>query len=191
MPGTKLIALAAAGLALAATTGTAAAQGFAQPGFGPALPQQQQGFVASPAQPQAPPQQGGMPPCVNEFMPLRQEVEKGGMAVKAAIDRKADRSEICNSLKRFTTSEQKFIKYLEANAGWCGIPAEAIQQVKTSHSHSSKLRDKACAAGPAAGSRIAPGPGPSDALGTSRPPADTTKKGAGTFDTLSGNTLKQ
>lgn len=202
MPGTKFIAFAAVGLALAVTIGTAAAQGFgpppaaqsgfgpppgAQPGFGPAPSQPQQpGFVAAPSQ-----SQPGMPPCANEFIPLRQDVEKGSMAVKAAIDAKAERSEICNRLKRFTAAEAKFIKYLETNAGWCGIPPEAIKQVKGGHSHSSKLRDQACAAGPAAGPRIAPGPGLSEALGTNRPPPDPTKKGAGTFDTLTGSTLKQ
>jgi hypothetical protein len=124
-------------------------------------------------------------------MPLRQDVEKNGKAVKAAIDKKAERTEICSRLKTFTAAEAKFIKYLEANAGWCGIPAEAIQQVKAGHGNSTKLRDRACAAGPTAGPRIAPGPGLSDALGTNRPPPSPAKKGAGTFDTLTGNTLKQ
>lgn len=203
MPGTRFVALAAAGLALAATIGTAAAQGFGPPpgqGFGPPPPggaqpnwgpppgqAQQPGFVAAPQQQP----QGGMPPCANEFIPLRQDVEKNGKAVKAAIDAKADRGEICNRLKTFTASEVKFIKYLEANAGWCGIPPEAIKQVKLGNSHSSKLRDRACAAGPAAGPRIPPGPGLSEALGTNRPPADPAKRGAGTFDTLTGPTIKQ
>jgi hypothetical protein len=196
MPGTKLIAFASAGLALLATVGMAAAQGFGPPpgqgfgpppgqGFGPPPGQteQQPGFVATPQQ------QPGMPPCANEFIPLREQVQKAGMAVKAAIDKKAERSEICNRLKYFTGTEAKFVKYLEANAGWCGIPGDAIQQVKASHVHSSKLRDQACAAGPA-GPRIAPGPGLSDALGTSRPPPET-KKGLGTFETLSGSAFKQ
>jgi hypothetical protein len=202
MPGTRFIVFAAAGLALTAMIGTAAAQGFgppgappggfgpppgAQPGFGPAPSQPQQpGFVAAPSQ-----SQQGMPPCANEFIPLRQEVEKNGKAVKAAIDAKADRAEICNGLKRFTAAEAKFIKYLETNAGWCGIPPDAIQQVKAGYGHSTKLRDRACAAGPTAGPRIAPGPGLSDALGTNRAAPDPAKKGAGTFDTLTGSTLKQ
>ncbi len=184
MPGIRFIAVTAFGLA-AAIGGAAAQPGFAPMTAGP----QQPGFVAVPAA--QPPQGGGMPPCANEFIPLREQVQKDGLAVKAAIDKKAERSEICNRLKRFATAEGKFIKYLETNAGWCGIPAEAIQQVKASHVHSSKLRDQACAAGPT-GPRIAPGPGLSDALGTSRAAVpDTSRKGASTFDTLSGNSLKQ
>jgi hypothetical protein len=133
------------------------------------------------------------PPCANEFTPLRAAVEKDGGAVKAAIERKADRSEVCNALKRFVATETKYMKFLDDNQSWCGIPPEAIQQVKTSHGHTLKLRDRACAAGPAAGRPgPPPGPGLSDALGTSRGATpNNIKKGAGTFDTLTGSPFAQ
>ena len=132
-----------------------------------------------------------MPPCANEFIPLREKVEKDSLAVKAAIERK-DRAEICNSLKQFTASEAKFVKYMEANQGWCGIPAEAVQQLKQNHARSTKLRGQACATGAAAGRPPIPaGPGLSDALGTSRAPTGTTKSGTGTFDTLTGPSIRQ
>jgi hypothetical protein len=133
------------------------------------------------------------PPCVNEFMPLRAAVEKDGLAVKAAIERKADRSEICNSLKRFVATETKYMKFLEDNQSWCGIPPEALQQVKAGHGHTLKLRTQACAAGPAAAKAgPPPGPGLSEALGTSRGATpNNIKKGAGTFDTLTGSPFGQ
>lgn len=133
-------------------------------------------------------------PCQNEIMPLRQEMEKTGMSVKAAIDRKAERSEICNQVKRFASTEAKFVKYIEDNQSWCGIPPEIVNQVKTQHTNTLGLRQKACAAPPpgAAGRpAVPPGPGLSDALGTSGAVGGSTtaKPGRGTFDTLTGSAL--
>jgi hypothetical protein len=139
------------------------------------------------------PARAQMPPCANELMPLRQAVEKDGLAVKAAIEKKTDRAEVCNALKRFTAAEAKFIKFLQDNQGWCGIPQDAINQVKAGHAHSTKLRGQACAAGPVGGRPgPPPGPGLSDALGTSRAPTpQTAKPGGGTYDTLMGSPFKQ
>ncbi len=134
-----------------------------------------------------------MPPCANDFLPLRDAVQRDGLKVKAAIDKK-DRAEICNQLKRFVTTEAKFVKYMQDNQGWCGIPQEAIEQLKKNHAHSTKLREQACAAGAAAGGPkpIPAGPGLSDALGTSRAPTPgTAQQGRGTFDTLTGSPFKQ
>jgi hypothetical protein len=132
-----------------------------------------------------------MPPCANELIPLRQQVEKDSLVVKAAIERK-DRTEICNSLKRFSASEAKFVKFMEDNQSWCGIPADAVQQMKKNQAHTVKIRGQACAAGPAAARPPIPmGPGLSDALGTSRAPTGPAKSGTGTFDTLTGPSIRQ
>jgi hypothetical protein len=132
-----------------------------------------------------------MPPCANDFLPLRQQVEKDSVVVKAAIERK-DRAEICNALKRFTASEAKFVKYMEENQSWCGIPPEAVQQMKTNHTRTVKMRGQACAAGPAAARPALPaGPGLSEALGTSRAPTGAAKSGTGTYDTLTGPSIGQ
>ncbi len=131
--------------------------------------------------------------CMNEIMPMRAAVEKDGGAVKAAIDKKTDRSEICNSLKRFTATEAKFIKYLDENQSWCGVPPDFVATLKKNHGHTLKLRGQACAVGPntaAAGPRIPQGPGLSEALGTSRAASGAPPRSAtGTFDTLSGPSL--
>ena len=133
-------------------------------------------------------------PCQTEIVPLRQEVEKNGLSVKAAIDRKAERSDVCNQVKRFATSEAKFVKYIEDNQSWCGIPPEIVGQVKAQHGNTLNLRQRACAAPPpgAAGRpAVPPGPGLSDALGTSGAVGSSTtaKPGRGTFDTLTGTAL--
>jgi hypothetical protein len=131
--------------------------------------------------------------CGNEIGPLRAAVEKEGLNVKAAIEAK-DRTQICESIKRFASTEAKFVKYIEDNSSWCGIPPDAVKQLKANHQHSLGLRGKACSAG-AQGARPAgppPGPGLSDALGTSRGPTPgQAKTGRGTFDTLTGNPFQR
>jgi hypothetical protein len=134
-----------------------------------------------------------MPPCANEFIPLRDAVAKQADQVKASIDRKAPREEICSQIKSFASTEAKFVKYMEDNQAWCGIPPDAIGQLKTNHGHTLGLRQKACAGGPVGGgARAVPaGPGLSDALGTSRAPTpNNTMRGRGTFDTLTGTPFK-
>ena len=133
-------------------------------------------------------------PCGNEIMPLRAAVEKQGMTVKSAIDRKAPPPELCSQLKAMTTAEGKFVKYLKDNAGWCQIPPQAIDQVSASHANTVKIRDRVCdiaAKGPPQ-RQLPTGPGLSEALGTSRAPTPKTAKGGhGTFDTLTGTPFKQ
>ena len=120
-----------------------------------------------------PPRTAQAPPCANEFVPLRQAVEAQGLKVKAAVDRKADRGEVCNQLKAFASAEAKFVKYIDDNQSFCGIPPQAVQQLKTSHTRTLKMRGQACAAGAAAGPsgpKIPAGPGLAEALGTTRGP---------------------
>jgi hypothetical protein len=131
-----------------------------------------------------------MPPCANDILPLRQQVEKDGLAVKAAFEKK-DRGEACNALKRFTATEAKFVKYMEENQAWCSIPPDVIPQLKKNQAHAIKLRGQACAAGPAAAQPAIPaGPGLSEALGTTRAPTGKPKSGTGTFDTLTGPSIQ-
>jgi hypothetical protein len=124
------------------------------------------------------------PPCFNEFMPLRSEAEKHGKSIQAAAKRKAPPSEVCGLFKRFAVAEAKMINYAEANAAWCGIPADALKQMKTQHAQTIKIRGQVCAAAAAPRPR---GPSLGDALGTTIVPNDaTTRTGRGTYDTLTG-----
>lgn len=135
---------------------------------------------------QFPPSQPGQPPCFNEFMPLRNEAEKRGNAIQRAAKRKAPPPEVCGLFKSFAAAEAKFIKYAETNATWCGIPPEALKQMKANHSQTLKVRGQVCAAAAAPPPKPR-GPTLSDALGTTTvPDATTTRTGRGTLDTLTG-----
>jgi len=128
---------------------------------------------------------GGMPPCMVEFAKLRDDVQKRGLAAKAAGQRKASREEMCKHITAFSAAELKWVKYTEANVQSCGIPAEVVSQLKQVHSGTEQTKEKICAAGPSA-----PPPSLSDALGTARlPTPETTKSGSGTLDTLTGSAL--
>jgi hypothetical protein len=134
-------------------------------------------------------QQQQQPPCFNEFMPLRNDAEKHGKAIEAASKRKAPREQVCVLFKRFAAAEEKYVKYAETNATWCGIPAEAVKQMKANHTQTLKIRQRVCAVAAPAKPR---GPSLSDALGTTRvPDASSTRTGRGTFDTLTGHPLNR
>jgi hypothetical protein len=145
-----------------------------------------------PGQMAAPPPQQGMPPCMAEFVPLRQEAEKRAGAVKAGAERKASREEICALFKSFSDAEVKVIKYLTTNATACGIPAQAIAETKASHTRTTTTMQKICSA-QAVGEGSRPrGSGLSEALGVRAVPTpETTKSGKGIFDTLSGTQPEQ
>jgi hypothetical protein len=138
-----------------------------------------------------PPQQqptGEKPPCLDEFVALRNEAQARAAAVQGAQKKKITAPEACQLLTRFTDAEAKFVKYALKNATTCGIPDQAVTQMKASHENSTQLRKKVCDA--AAAPQRPAGPSLSDALGTTRvPDTSSAKKGTGTFDTLTGTTL--
>jgi hypothetical protein len=164
-PSTLLIAALLPGFAMA--------QGFQQQ-----VPQQ--GFQPPP---QARPQE---PPCFKEFSALRDEAQGKAKLVLAANKRKAPPQEACKLLNGLIASENKLVKYVEANSTWCGIPQEVVTNMKKQHAGTSQVRDRICefASRPAAPA----GPSLSDALGTSRLPDSSNISGGrgGTFDTMTG-----
>ncbi len=124
-----------------------------------------------------------------EFAKLKDDVQKRGLAAKAAGQRKppASREEMCKHITAYSAAELKWVKYTEANVTSCGIPSEVVSQLKQVHSNTEQTKEKICTAGPSA----AP-PSLSDALGTSRlPTPETTKSGSGTLDTLTGPALQR
>jgi len=148
----------------------------------------------------APPQQQAGPPggedCMKGFLPLRQDAEKKGAAIKAASERRAPPDEACKLITSFSQTEVKMIKYIEANAQKCGIPPNVGEQMKTGHKNTEGMRQKVCSVaqqqrgggggGPVAAPRL------SDVLGSSAslPEANNARKSGGTtFDTLNGNVL--
>jgi hypothetical protein len=133
---------------------------------------------------------GGVPPCMAEFTKLREDVQKQGLAAKAAGQHKATREEMCKHVTAYSAAELKWVKFTESNVVTCGIPAQIAQQLKQTHAATEQTKEKICAAGPAAAPAA---PSLSDALGTTRLPTPETTKagGGGTLDTLTGNAIQR
>jgi len=89
-----------------------------------------------------------MPPCKAEFARLREDVQKLGLAAKAAGQRKASREEMCRHISAYGAAELKWVKHTEANVTSCGIPAEVVSRLKQVHSNTEQTREKVCASGP-------------------------------------------
>lgn len=130
------------------------------------------------------------------FLPLRQEAEKRGAAIKAASERRAPPEEACKLISAFSQSEVKMLSYIKANATKCGIPDNVGAQMQAGHKNTEGMRQKVCAVARNGGGGGGPGPAAaprlSDVLGSSAslPDASAARKSGGTtFDTLNGNVL--
>lgn len=134
-----------------------------------------------------PPQQQGEPPCIKDFVKLRDTSEKLAAEVVAAQKRKAPLPEACKLLTAFTASQEKMLVYAKKNQSSCGIPPQVIQQISQGHTNVAKARTKVCAL--AAQPQRPAGPSLSDALGGGIPDPSNIKTGRGTFDTLTGTPL--
>lgn len=135
--------------------------------------------------------------CQSDVNALRADVETSGKAIQAASKKKASPVEVCPLFRRYATAEAKFVGYLDKNQTACGVPADAIKQIKGNHNKTLATRDKVCkvAAQAEQGGGAAPAPPPqghlSSGLGlqNSLPSTAGTKPG-GVFDTLGGNALR-
>jgi hypothetical protein len=141
----------------------------------------------------APPQQaqgGPAADCMKDFVPLRDDTEKRGKAIKAASDRHATPEVACKLIGEFNQAELKMMKYVEKNSARCGIPPQVLGQLKTGHKNTEMMLKKVCDTAQQA-QRAPAGPTLSDVLGSAAelPEATPRKKGGSTFDTLSGNVL--
>jgi len=126
--------------------------------------------------------------CGRDFAGLRNDAQKKASALQVASKNKVNPKEACGLFNSFSAAELKMIKYAQANMTVCGVPPQAVDQMKKQHLNTDNIRTKVCEAaargpaGPAA-------PTLSDALNA--PIADSTniKTGRGTFDTLTGTPL--
>lgn len=138
------------------------------------------------AQLPAPAPQQQEPPCVQEFFKLRDDVQKKGLAIKAANDRKAPAREACQLFGVFISAQTKMLKYANDNKVWCGIPQQVVEDIKQTITKISEVRTRVCQA---AVSPQPSGPSLSDALSNPVPDSKNIKTGRGTFDTLTGSPL--
>ena len=128
------------------------------------------------------------PPCMKEFMPLREDTEKKAKAVQAASKRKPSPQEACKLFTALVASQDKLGKFAAAHVQSCGIPPEVVTQIRAAVKETDGVRAKVCEV--AARGPVQTGPSLSDALGTSQlATPDNVKRGGATFETLSGNAL--
>jgi hypothetical protein len=128
--------------------------------------------------------------CMKGFVPLREEAEKRGKVIKAAMERKAPAEETCKLIEHYSQAEFKMLNYVKLNQTKCNIPAQISEQMKKGH-EGTEATLKKCNAAAQAQQRGPAGPSLSEVLGSSAalPEATATKKGGSTFDTLNGNVL--
>ena len=68
--------------------------------------------------------------CIAEFTNLREAVVEKGMAAKAAAQRKATRSEMCEYITAYAAAEARWIDFTEARVQTCDIPATVVDQMR-------------------------------------------------------------
>jgi hypothetical protein len=172
--------------------GAAPAASFGQPSAFPSNGAAPLAGAAASAAPMGPPPQAGgsNQACMKEFVPLRDETEKRGKLIKAAIDRHAQPPEACKLIESYSQAEIKMMKYVQLNSTKCGIPPQISEQMKKSQTGTQATLKKVCGAAQAQ-QRGPAGPSLSEVLGSSvvLPEATATRKGGSTFDTLNGNVL--
>jgi hypothetical protein len=157
------------------------------PASGPAMGP---GPSMGPAPSMGPGPSAGMPPppCIQQFLPLRQEAEKRAGVLQTGITKKKSAPEICQLFRSFSDAEGKVVKFAVANQAGCGIPPDAVASMKKNHAKTNEVRDKVCAVAEKPAQPAGPNLG--EALGFgSLPNAETTRAGTGTLDSLSGNPL--
>jgi len=128
--------------------------------------------------------------CMKGFVPLREEAEKRGKVIKAAMERKAPAEETCKLIENYSQAELKMMNYVKLNQTKCNIPQQISDQMKKGH-EGTQATLKKCLVAAQAQQRGPAGPSLSEVLGSSAalPEATTVKKGGSTFDTLNGNVL--
>src|ERR1700722_13167255 len=90
--------------------------------------------------------QGEPPPCVKEFLSLREVAAKKAMAIRVASEHHAPANEACALFNAFSVAEAKMIKYAEDNAVWCGIPPQVLVGIKKEHVKTAEIRVRVCQA---------------------------------------------
>jgi hypothetical protein len=129
--------------------------------------------------------------CMQDFTGYRGEVEKRAKAAEAESKKKPTREKMCELVTLYSAAEGKWLKFSETNMAKCGIPPQAIEQIKAVHVHTLEAKKNLCKPGPT--QAAAPStPSLSDALGASLQPNNDEqkkRKTGGVMDTLTGNVL--
>ena len=104
--------------------------------------------------------------CQTGYSLLRGDAIEKGRLIREAHDRHATAEESCKLVGSYSAAEVLMIKYVEANASQCGIPAQIVDQLKAAHKNTEGLLLNVCSAAEQAQRRGPPGP-----VGDFDPPA--------------------
>jgi hypothetical protein len=132
---------------------------------------------------------GQMPPCFAEFAKLRGDVEKYGPLVRTAQEQHVAREELCKLFSSMSAASIKWTKFTATKAKECGIPPDAVKQIKGQDDHIAMIKKQVCSGGggPAA-------PSLAEALGTDKLPLDESEKKqvkrGGVLDSLTGAPIR-
>jgi hypothetical protein len=92
---------------------------------------------------------GEASPCMADFARLREDVDRQGMAAKAARQRHVGREEMCKYIAAFAAAQTRWVEFTEAGVQSCGIPVQILSQLKRLHASTEQTREKTCAFDPA------------------------------------------
>jgi hypothetical protein len=103
------------------------------------------GMPGSPGGPLTPPRPP-LPSACQQLQTLRAEIQKHSAAIQEANKRKASAQEACQLFKSFLSAEAEFVNSLEENSQACGVPTDAIKQVKEGHAKAGQFGKQVCEA---------------------------------------------
>ncbi len=128
---------------------------------------------------------------MQQFTPMRDEVQRRAKQVQDASKRHATPQEACKLIGEFSQAEQRFLNFVSTKQSACGIPAEIPKQMKVAHGHTEQMLKQVCHMANAP--QASAGPSLSDVIGSPSVPEDapTKRKGGSTFDTINGNVLSR
>jgi len=93
-----------------------------------------------------PPEVTTQPPCMAQFAKLREDVEKKGVAAKAAGARKVTREELCQHITVYYSAYLKWVRFTELKFASCGIPVSVLEELKQLLDPTDQTRKKICGA---------------------------------------------
>ena len=80
----------------------------------------------------------------NDFGGLKTSAEQKAIAVREALERKADRNEVCALVTRFAAAEEAVVEFLLAIKTQCGVPDVAVTTARANHERTLKFQKAAC-----------------------------------------------
>jgi hypothetical protein len=83
-------------------------------------------------------------PCAAEFLRLRSDFEKAGALAKAANGQHVPFEDFCKAVTSLSVASNRWTRFTRGKAAACGIPGEAVAQLKRQDDHLADLKKKVC-----------------------------------------------